>query len=168
MMTPKYLISAGEGKVHQLAQVGVRLLHVDPPGTGVTILEHPINPRGLASPMHTHANEDEFSWIMEGRVGFDIGGEVFEGGPGDFVSKPRAIPHAFWNAGDTTARVCEIISPAGFEQYFLELAAIFETLSGPPGPNEFPKLVEIAQKYSLNMDMASIPTLLQKHGLTLG
>jgi hypothetical protein len=46
------------------------------------------------------------------------------------VGKPREQWHTFWNAGDTPARVLEIISPAGFENYFRELGA--ELINGPP------------------------------------
>lgn len=162
----KYLIEPGAGEVHQLGAVGVRIFHADPPGTGVTILEHPLKARGLAAPIHTHANEDEYSFIFEGTVGFDIGGDVFEAGPGAFVIKPRNIPHAFWNAGDTDARICEIISPAGFEQYFIEMARIFPA-KPPPTPDEAAAIIELSQKYNLEMDLSSLPGLVSKHNLRL-
>jgi oxalate decarboxylase/phosphoglucose isomerase-like protein (cupin superfamily) len=41
---------------------------------------------------------------------------------GDLVFKPRDQWHTFWNAGDGSCRILEIISPAGFEHYFNELA----------------------------------------------
>jgi quercetin dioxygenase-like cupin family protein len=163
----KYLIEPGEGEVHQLGQLGVRILHADPPGTGVTILEHPITPRGFASAVHTHTNEDEFSWIIAGTVGFDIGGDVFEAGPGAFVSKPRGIPHAFWNASSAPARVCEIISPAGFERFFVELATAFAAMTGPPGPEDFAKVIELSKKYDLDNDLSTVPVLMQKYGLVM-
>ena len=42
-------------------------------------------------------------------------------GPGDLVHKPRNQWHTFWNAGDEPCRILEIISPAGFEEFFREL-----------------------------------------------
>ena len=72
--------------------------------------------------MHMHEREDEYSFVLEGRVGVQIGDEVAEAGPGELVAKPRGIPHSFWNAGDEPARLLELISPAGFERYFEELA----------------------------------------------
>jgi uncharacterized cupin superfamily protein len=74
--------------------------------------------------VHTHANEDEYTYVLEGRVGLQLGDEVIEAGPGDLVFKPRGVAHAFWNAGDEPARMLEIISPAGFENYFRELAPL--------------------------------------------
>jgi mannose-6-phosphate isomerase-like protein (cupin superfamily) len=49
---------------------------------------------------------------------------VLEAGPGDFVLKPRGVAHAFWNGGDVPARMLELISPAGFENYLRELAPL--------------------------------------------
>lgn len=160
----KYLIEPGNDNVHRLGAIGARIFHADPAGTGVAILEHPLEPRGLAAPIHTHENEDEYSFIFEGTVGFDIGGDVFEAGPGAFVIKPRKIPHAFWNAGDTKARICEIISPAGFEQYFVELAKIFPE-NVPPNPDEVAGVLELSKKYDLDMDLSSLPGLLSKYNL---
>ena len=68
--------------------------------------------------MHTHRNEDEYSYVLEGRLGVQLGDEVLEAGPGELVFKPRGVPHAFWNAGDEPLRLLELISPAGFENYF--------------------------------------------------
>jgi hypothetical protein len=73
------------------------------------------------------------------------------------------VPHAFWNATDTPARALEIISPAGFERYFAELAPLF-----PPanqGPLDEEAVGAVRAKYALEMDMSSIPALAERHGL---
>ena len=57
-------------------------------------------------------------------MGALLGDDVVEAGPGDLVYKPRGQWHTFWNAGDEPARILEIISPAGFEQFFAELAPL--------------------------------------------
>ena len=90
-------------------------------GGGFSLVEHPMSPRALGAPLHRHSREDEYSFVLEGRVGALLGDEVAEGDPGDLIFKPRNQWHTFWNAGDTPARMLEIISPAGFEKYFAEL-----------------------------------------------
>ena len=67
--------------------------------------------------------------------------------------------HTFWNAGDAPARVVEIISPAGFENYFHELGA--QLVSGPPDPQ---RLAALWASYALDMDMSSVPGLIQRFG----
>ena len=127
------------------------------------MVEHPLGPRALAGPLHRHSREDEYSFILEGRIGAMLGEDLIEAGPGDLVFKPRSQWHTFWNASDTPARVLEIISPAGFEGYFEELIELFR--AGPPDPAT---LAEVASRYGLEVDLASIPSLAERHGLELG
>jgi uncharacterized cupin superfamily protein len=125
-------------------------------------VEHPLEPRALGSPLHKHANEDEYSFMLEGRVGIQLGDDVVYGEPGDLIFKPRGQWHAFWNAGDEPARFLELISPGGFETYFADLGEVFA--GGPPDPE---KLGAVAAKYELEVDPDSIPRLAEEHGLQL-
>lgn len=130
-------------------------------GGRFALVEQTIPPRALAAPMHVHEREDEYSFVLVGRLGAQIGEEVVEAGPGELVLKPRGIPHAFWNPGDEETRVLEIISPAGFEQYFADLAP---ELAGPGTP-DLSTLAEIRARYGLTVDMGSIEPLMTRHGL---
>jgi hypothetical protein len=64
--------------------------------------------------------------------------------------------HTFWNASDTPSEIIEVISPAGFENYFRELSAIWPDRS---------KAGEFLKKYELEMDFNSIPDLCARFGL---
>jgi mannose-6-phosphate isomerase-like protein (cupin superfamily) len=125
------------------------------------LIEHTIPPRTLAAPIHTHEREDEYSYVLSGRMGAQIGDEVVEAGPGELVVKPRGIPHAFWNAGDEPTVLLELISPGAFGEYFADMAPY---LNGE-GPPDFEKLGEIQQRYALAMDFDSIGALVEEHGL---
>ena len=109
---PAKYVGRTEGKSVFLGTVGVRHIVDKVQAEGrFSVLEHPMSPRALASALHRHHNEDEYSSIIEGRVGALLGDEVIYGGPGDFIFKPRGQWHTFWNAGDEPARILEIISP---------------------------------------------------------
>jgi hypothetical protein len=112
--------------------------------------------------VHTHTREDEHSWVIEGEIGMQLGDKVITARPGDFVFKPRDVPHAFWNATDKPARMLEIISPAGFERYFAEIAPLLNT-GGPP---DLEALGALREKYGLSMDMPSRLILVERYGLT--
>ena len=73
-------------------------------GGGFSLVEHPMSARALAAPLHRHAREDEYSYVLEGRVGALLGDEVVFGAPGDLIFKPRNQWHTFWNAGDESLR----------------------------------------------------------------
>ena len=125
------------------------------------LVEHEIAPRALGAPMHVHEHEDEYSFVLEGEVGVQVGDEVHVAGPGELVVKPRGIWHAFWNAGDEPARLLELISPGGFERYFEEMSP---ELSGARAP-DFEQVGAIQAKYGLQMDRDSIGSLSAQHGL---
>jgi quercetin dioxygenase-like cupin family protein len=153
-----------EGETTHLLALGVRFM-IDGERTGgaFSLVEHPIPPRSLGAPVHSHANEDEYSYVLEGRVGLQLGDEVLEAGPGDLVFKPRGVPHAFWNATDEPARLLEIISPAGFENYFRELAPLINATERDEGA-----IGKVVAKYELDIDFTTIPMLAERHGLRLG
>jgi quercetin dioxygenase-like cupin family protein len=131
-------------------------------GGAFSLVQHPLPPRALGAPLHTHRNEDEYSYVLEGRVGVQLGDEVLEAAPGDLVFKPRGIAHAFWNAGDGPARLLELISPAGFENYFRELAPLLAAAD-----RDEAAIGEIVARYELEIDFSTIPELAERHGLQL-
>ncbi len=161
----RLVVAAGEGEVVLRGGFGV-VGKVSGAETGgaFSVVEHPLDPGVLGAPPHTHANEDETSFVIEGEVGVLIGDEEFEAGPGSYVLKPRGVPHAFWNPGPDPARILEIISPAGFERYFEELAGVLSA-GGPP---DLGRILEVAGRYGLTFHMERIPELLERHGLRLG
>jgi len=161
--TAGHLLGPGEGEAVRLLALGVRFM-IDGQRTGgaFSLVEHPLPPRALGAPLHTHRNEDEYSFVLEGRFGLQLGNEVLEAGPGDLVVKPRGVPHTFWNAGDEPARLLELISPAGFENYFRELAPLLTT----PDRDEA-AIGEVVARYRLDIDFATIPTLAERHSLRL-
>jgi quercetin dioxygenase-like cupin family protein len=162
----RIVLSPDEGETVWLRKLGVRFMIGGEQTQGnFALVEHPIKPRALAAPMHTHEREDEYTYVLEGAIGIQIGKEVLVARPGDLVFKPRGVPHAFWNATDKLARALEIISPAGFERYFAELAPLF-----PPanqGPLDEEAVGAVRAKYGLEMDMGSIPVLAERHGLVV-
>jgi quercetin dioxygenase-like cupin family protein len=76
-------------------------------------------PPGQMIPPHTHAREDECSYVLEGEMKCYVGGEVVLARQGSYVIKPRGMAHAFYNSGARTVRVMEILTPgSSFEGYF--------------------------------------------------
>src|SRR5215208_6045457 len=120
-MAPK-IVGPRDGEAGFLRSIGVRfMIDGEEAGELFSLVEPPMSPRALAAPLHRHTREDEYSYVLEGRVGALLGDEVVVGGPGDLIFKPRNQWHTFWNASDEPARLLEIIAPAGFERFFAEL-----------------------------------------------
>ncbi|HEV2059957.1 MAG TPA: cupin domain-containing protein [Solirubrobacteraceae bacterium] len=150
---PPRLVGPADGERVDLGTLGVRfMVWSAESGGGFSLVEHPIPPRGLCAPLHRHTHEDEYSYVVEGRMGAQLGDDVVYAEVGDLVFKPRGQWHTFWNAGDAPCRILEIISPGGFEQFFAELG------SGAAPP-------DAGARYGLEFDFASISRLCQEHGL---
>jgi mannose-6-phosphate isomerase-like protein (cupin superfamily) len=147
-----------------LGSIGVRFM-IDGAEAGerFSLVEHPLSPRALAAPVHLHTREDEYSYVLEGRMGALLGDEVVEAGPGDLVHKPRDQWHTFWNAGDEPCRILEIISPAGFERFFRELSDLGGVLAADPE-----ELVRLQERHGLQMRPETVPELVERFGLRLG
>jgi mannose-6-phosphate isomerase-like protein (cupin superfamily) len=158
------MVGPEDGREGFLGSIGVRFL-IDGAEAGerFSLVEHPMSPRALAAPLHLHTREDEYSFVLTGRMGALLGDDVVEAGPGDLVWKPRNQWHTFWNAGDEPCRILEIISPAGFERFFAELVAMGGVVAAGPDA-----LIELNQRYGLEMRPDTVPELLDRFGLQLG
>jgi mannose-6-phosphate isomerase-like protein (cupin superfamily) len=158
------LIRPDNGREGFLGSIGVRFL-IDglDASERFSLVEHPMSPRALAAPLHRHTREDEYSFVLEGRMGALLGDDVVEAGPGDLVFKPRDQWHTFWNAGDEPCRILEIISPAGFERFFQELSNLGGVLEADPAV-----VAELSGRYGLELRPDTVPDLLERFGLKLG
>lgn len=156
-------ILPGEGKSLQLGGLGVRFkIDGDATGGSFSVVEHPLEPGVLIFP-HSHRYEDEHSFVMEGTIGARVGDRVVEAGPGSYVLKPRGVPHTIWNAGPTTARILEIIAPAGFEKYYEQLASIF--FAGTPP--DMGKVAELIERFGLTTRLDWVGELEATYGVAL-
>jgi mannose-6-phosphate isomerase-like protein (cupin superfamily) len=154
-MTPPRIVGPEDGASVDLGSIAARfMVYGNESGGGFALVEHPIPPHHLAAPLHRHSREDEYSYVIEGRLGALLGDEVVYAEVGDLAFKPRDQWHTFWNAGDTPCRILEIISPGGFEHYFDEIA-------GADGPAR----AEIAARFGLEVDITGVGELCERYGL---
>jgi len=122
-----------------------------------SVVHHPIAARALAAPLHRHHEEDEYSYVLSGKLGALLGDQVVIAGPGSWVFKPRGQWHTFWAAGDEPCHIIEVISPGGFEEYFREVAAAWGDVEA---------FGRISDRYLLDLDLESVPELCARFGLT--
>jgi quercetin dioxygenase-like cupin family protein len=139
------LVEPGQGKTIMLFAVrfDYKVTSADS-GGALAALEVTIPPRTLVKP-HNHSREDEFTVVLAGTVGARVGDRMVEAGAGASMVKPRGTPHAMWNLGPEPARVLEVVSPGGLEDYFEELAPV---LRAKAAPSEYDAL---AERYGLTI-----------------
>ncbi|MGH9245889.1 MAG: cupin domain-containing protein [Acidimicrobiales bacterium] len=112
----------------------------------------------LAGPLHRHTREDEFSYVLQGRVGALLGEDEVYGETGDLIFKPRGQWHTFWNAGDEPLRILELISPGGMEDAFREMGALGDELD--------PATLEaLVARYGAGVDLDGTAAIVERLGL---
>ena len=159
------IIGPRDGKYVDLGSVGVRfMVWGAETGGSFSLVEHPIPPRTLAAPLHRHDREDEYSYVLEGRMGALLGGEVVYAEAGDLVFKPRQQWHTFWNAGDEPCRILEIISPAGFEHFFNELGDAIAA-SNAKGPGDVLPQSDLPVRYAIEFQPERTAEICQAYGV---
>jgi len=159
--TTTRVLGPSDGRAGFLGSIGVRfMIDGDQTDGGFSLVEHPMSAHALAAPLHRHAREDEYSYVLEGRVGALLGDDVLVGDPGDLIFKPRNQWHTFWNAGDEPARILEIISPAGFERFFSQLVDLGGVTRAEPA-----SLMALCEQFGLEIDPDSVPGLVERFGL---
>jgi quercetin dioxygenase-like cupin family protein len=158
---PLTVVRPGQGRAGELGSVGVVFkLWGHDTGGALAVVEHPFAVGALVPP-HLHTREDEYSIVTEGEIGFRSGDREVVLGAGGYITKPRGELHAMWNAGSTTARMIEIISPAGLEHCFREVADLVE--AGPPA---FDTLVALVASYGVEFgDAEWLPDVIGRYGL---
>ena len=156
------VVQPGGGRAGELGDIGVPFkLWGEDTGGALAIVEQTFPVGALVHP-HLHTRQDEYSIVLDGEIGFRSGDREAVLGAGGYITKPRGELHAMWNAGTVPARMIEIISPAGFEHFFREVADIIA--AGPAAADEGG---DLAERYGLQFGEPEwLPGIIERFGLT--
>jgi quercetin dioxygenase-like cupin family protein len=145
-ITKPYRVASGEGLADVWRKTGRITVKVAGAETGDAFAQIEVDgPRGDATPLHVHHNEDETFYILEGEVTVVVGGERIDLGAGDFLFAPRDVPHAYVVRSER-ARMLVTNSPAGIEQLFISLGTPV-TGTEPPTEMVMPPMPEMARLF---------------------
>jgi quercetin dioxygenase-like cupin family protein len=128
-------------------------------GDHLSITSMAVSP-GYMVPPHTHADTDEWSYVVRGRIGARIGDEEIAADAGSWILKPRGRMHTFWNVGPEPAEIIELLTPGRFEHFFREMAA-----AAARDELTDERLDELAAAYGSAVDMAWVEDLVARYGL---
>ncbi|RPH38090.1 MAG: cupin domain-containing protein [Planctomycetota bacterium] len=140
-----YSAPAAEKEVITLGQLQIRYLR-DGAGEGQTgAFEMVVPPGSNVPPPHSHAHNEEYLYVLEGRLRYSVDGEVQDLGAGESAFTPRGAVHGFSNPFSAPARVLIVQSPDIGAQYFRDIAAVL----GAGGPPDRTKLMQVMERYGL-------------------
>ena len=103
----------GEGEVLRNSASG-RVAIVKGALPGLEVFEFTIEGPFDGPDPHTHADQTDAFYVLEGEVDFHVGGREFKGGPGTYVAAPPGTPHGFKKHEPGTARFLNIHAPGVF------------------------------------------------------
>jgi quercetin dioxygenase-like cupin family protein len=134
------ILGAGEGKtISVLGDSYTYKAAKEETGGAYALIEHTVV--GDGPPPHIHTTEEEAFYILEGALNVLVGERTVTATAGAFVLVPRGTVHTLSKVGTASAKILVIISPAGFEQFFEEIA----------GSPDLEKIMVLAPKYHLEI-----------------
>ena len=107
--------------------------------------------QGGEPPLHTHDNEDEAFYVLEGEVTFFLGDEVVTAKPGTWALIPQGTVHTF-RLDTSEARMLIYFTPSGFERFFIELSTPVTSFSERPdrmGEPDFDTIMAAAERHGI-------------------
>lgn len=165
MPASRYLVGPSDGELIWEGPIGTTV-KASTASTGglLSICEMPVAP-GYMVPPHTHRDTDEWSYVLEGRIGARIGDDEFTAEPGSWILKPRGVMHTFWNAGPAPARIIELLTPGRFEDFYRREAAIAQ--DGEMTDEAMGVLAALAEEFGTTADMTWVDDLAARYRLEL-
>ena len=146
--THHYTLAAEEGLADIWWKTGRIVVKATADQTGGSFSQvESIDPRGTATPLHLHRNEEEAFYVLEGELTMFVGDEQFDVGAGDYAIVPRGVPHAYLVRSEV-ARMLVTFSPSGFEEAFVDLGVPVPDSPEPPVETVMPPVEEIVRAFA--------------------
>jgi quercetin dioxygenase-like cupin family protein len=126
-------------------QLGIRYLVDGSQSASMGMFELTIPPGSNVPPPHSHSNNEELVYVLEGTLRYTVGSDTRDLARGQSMHTPRGTVHAFSNPFDSVARALIVLSPDIGAQYFKDVAAVVNA-GGPP---DKAALVAVMSRYGL-------------------
>ena len=132
-------------RVVKVGQLEIRYLVDGAQHGGLGVFEMKVPPGSNVPPPHSHSNNEECVYVLEGVLRYSVDQVTRDLKPGEWMSTPRGSVHAFSNPGAEAARALIVLTPDIGEQYFHDVGAVIAA----GGPLDRAKLLDIMGRYGL-------------------
>jgi quercetin dioxygenase-like cupin family protein len=128
-----------------IGQLVIRYLVDGSKSESMGIFELTVPPASNVPPPHSHSNNEEIAYVLEGTLRYTVGSETRDLTPGQTMRTPRGTVRGFSNPFAGPARALIILSPDIGAQYFKDVAAVVDR-AGPP---DKAALASVMNRYGL-------------------
>jgi quercetin dioxygenase-like cupin family protein len=125
--------------------LGIRYLIDGSQSASLGMFELTVPPASNVPPPHSHSNNEELVYVLEGTLRYTVGADTRDLAPGQSMHTPRGTSHAFSNPFNSIARALIVLSPDIGAQYFKDVADVVN-VDGPPNKAA---LVAVMTRYGL-------------------
>jgi len=132
-------------QIVKVGQMEIRYLVDGAEKGGLGVFEMKVPAGARVPPPHSHSNNEECVYLLEGMLRYTVDAETRDLKPGEWMSTPRGSVHHFSNPASEPARALVMLTPDIGEQYFREVG----TVVGAGGPPDRSKLLEVMSRYGL-------------------
>jgi len=148
-------------QVVKVGQLEIRYLVDGAQQGGLGMFEMKIPVGAHVPPPHSHTDNEECVYVLEGVLRYTVDGNTRDLTPGEWMSTPKGSVHHFSNPGADAARALVVMTPDIGEQYFRDVSAVV-TGSGPPDRAE---LMKIMTRYGLVPALPKPPSNADGHAV---
>jgi quercetin dioxygenase-like cupin family protein len=108
---------------------------------------HLTTPKLCGPPLHRHSREDEWFYVLDGRLTLEVDGQRFDVAAGSSALAPRGTAHTFQNFHEEAAHLLLMVTPGGLDHFFEDVTTLNKGLAQP--------------------DYAGVERLMQSYGMEL-
>jgi quercetin dioxygenase-like cupin family protein len=129
----------------EIGKLSIRYLIDGSQTDSMGMFELTVQPGANVPPPHSHTNNEEIVYVVEGALRYSVGADTRDLHPGESMHTPKGIVHAFSNPFPDTARALIVLSPDIGVQYFVDIGEMVNR-GGPP---DKAALAAVMQRYGL-------------------
>ena len=129
----------------RVGQLGINYIVDGSASASIGLFELTVPPGSNVPPPHSHSNNEECVYVLDGTLRYTVGGDTRDLSPGQSMSTPKGVVHAFSNPFTVTARALIVQSPDIGAQYFRDVAGVVNA-GGPP---DKAALLSVMSRYGL-------------------
>lgn len=115
-----------------------------------SFVEHLVPP-GERPPVHIHHREGQLWYVLEGELTVNLAGETRRCGPGEWAYGPPGVAHTHEVTSETPARLLEVNSPSGFEDFVAAAGEPADELALPSDPQDLSRAIALAPDHGIEL-----------------